>query len=75
MALRKKTWKRRKEVGGPARDGEALGKEGEAPMERRTDEEDEGKKQLDVGDPSRVDITLMSHLSKSPLHRIKSKLA
>lgn len=31
------TWKRRKEVGGPARGGEALGKEGEAPMERKAD--------------------------------------
>lgn len=49
-------------MGGPARGGEALGKEGEAPMERKADEGDEGKKQLDVGDPSRVDITLMSHI-------------
>ena len=44
MALRKKTWKRRKEVGAPARDGEALGKEGEAPMERKADEREAGEK-------------------------------
>ena len=62
MALRKKTWKRRKEVGGPARGGKALGKEGEAPTERKADEGDGGKKQQDAGDPSSVDLTLMSHI-------------
>lgn len=51
------------------------GRKGEAPMERKADEGDEGKSNWMWGSKQSDTLTLMSHLSKSPLRVSKSKFA